>query len=130
MIKCEKCKAGGRKAEYTGETARTPYLRGRKHEAGERRRDEDNALWKHKEEHHRGEEGVTFSMKIVATYRTPLARQVGEAVHIQESKAEICMNSKAEYNGVRIPRVVVEVGGVIMGWRKEAVGRRRGESQQ
>ena len=49
-------------------------------------------------------------MKVLRSHRAPLSRQIQEGVEIENSTAKIVMNSKGEWNGSRIPRVVVEVG--------------------
>ena len=112
-ISCQECTKNGKKAEYTGETSRTGYLRGKEHLEGLKEEKEDNPLWKHCEIEHSGEK-VGFRMKIVKGHRSPLTRQIHEAVEIQYSKADIVMNSKGEWNGAKIPRVVIEVGKDIL----------------
>ena len=108
-ILCQECELGHIKAEYTGESSRTPYLRGREHLDGLEKRKEDNALWKHCAQVHQGRE-VKFKMRVLRSHRTPMSRQIQEAVEIENSKADILMNSKGEWNGSRIPRIVIEVG--------------------
>ena len=49
-------------------------------------------------------------MKVIRGHRTPLTRQIHESVAIENSSAEKLMNSKGEYNGSKIPRIVIEVG--------------------
>ena len=97
------------KAEYTGETSRTAYLRGREHWEGLESEKEKNPLWKHCMEKHGGTK-VNFNMKVLRSHRTPLSRQVHESVEIDSSKADIVMNSKGEWNGSRLPRIIIEVG--------------------
>ena len=86
VLSCDRCLEGGVKAEYYGESARTGYLRGQEHAQG------------------------PYSMSILRRHKTPLARQMHEATEIECSKAGIIMNSKGEFNGSRVPRVVIEVG--------------------
>ena len=47
-------------------------------------------------------------MKVVRSHKTPLTRQVHESVEIDNSSARILMNSKCEYAGSKIPRIVIE----------------------
>ena len=49
-------------------------------------------------------------MKIQKTHRTPLGRQVAEGVEINRCEADIIMNSKGEWNGSRLPRMIIERG--------------------
>ena len=81
-------------------------------------------------EEHDGKE-VKFSMKIVRGHRTPLTRQIHESVEIENSKAVILMNSKSEYHGSRIPRIVIEVGDRVEteDWQGKG-GRRKGSSKK
>ena len=50
-------------------------------------------------------------MRVERQHQTPFSRQISEAVAIDTCKADIILNSKAEYNGEKVPRVVLEVGG-------------------
>ena len=108
-ISCEQCKVRGVTSEYVGESSRTAFLRGAEHLADLASRSEKSPLWKHCTEEHAGVE-VQFRMRVVRKHRTPLTRQIQESVEIENSAANILMNSKGEYNGSRIPRIVVEVG--------------------
>ena len=49
-------------------------------------------------------------MKIEKVHRTPLVRQVSEGVEIARCKADVVMNSKGEWNGSKLPRMVIERG--------------------
>ena len=49
-------------------------------------------------------------MKVLRGHKTPLTRQVQESVEINNSKASIIMNSKNEWNGSKLPRIIIEVG--------------------
>ena len=108
-ISCEECAGRGISSEYIGESSRTGFLRGNEHLDDLKNRKQKSPLWKHCTEEHGGKE-VNFSMKIVRSHRTPLTRQIHESVEIEHSSAKILMNSKSEYNGSRIPRIVIEVG--------------------
>ena len=92
---------------------------------------EDNALWKHCVTEHGGTK-VKFGMKVLRSHRSPLTRQIQESVEIEYSKADIIMNSKGEWNGSRIPRIVIEVGDEIQEEEQEeqARYRRKGDSRQ
>ena len=46
-------------------------------------------------------------MKIISSYRDPLTRQVGEAIRI-EMRGGNTLNSKTEYNQLRIPRLIID----------------------
>ena len=80
-IVCLTCKAAGKVSEYEGETSRNSYTRGLEHLAALRLEDEENALWKHCQIEHQGIRSE-FSMTVLKMHRTPLVRQVNEAVRI------------------------------------------------
>ena len=94
-------------SEYLGESSRTGFLRGGEHLESLKSRSSKSPLWKHCVEDHSGQE-VNFSMKVVRSHKTPLTRQVHESVEIDNSSARILMNSKCEYAGSKIPRIVIE----------------------
>ena len=110
-IRCEECKVNGRKAEYWGETGRDGYIRGGEHLKGCESKNEDNALWKHIEGDHRGENrgNEIFIKRIEKGYKKPLARQISEGVQIEMCEG-VLMNSKAEWHNSRIPRIIIEEG--------------------
>ena len=47
-----------------------------------------------------------FNLKVLQTFKKPLERKVAEAVLINNSKADIKMNSKAEFLQPAVPRVI------------------------
>ena len=55
-------------------------------------------------------EEVKFGMRIRRQFRTPLERQVGEAIaNLTEQEKETClMNSKSEFNRCTLPRITAE----------------------
>ena len=76
-IVCIKCEQEKVRAEYWGETSRTGFERGEEHVTGLESRYEKNALWKHIEGDHRGEEkgNEIFSRQVEKGFKKPLARQ-------------------------------------------------------
>ena len=65
---------------------------------------------KHQIMEHEGRE-PSFTMKIVKFYRTPLARQVAEAIRIRRRGGEgAILNSKGEFSRCHIPRLRLEDG--------------------
>ena len=55
------------------------------------------------------EEEPKFTLRVVKSYRSALARQVGEAVRIRRRGGEgQILNSKAEYSRCVIPRLVLD----------------------
>ena len=50
-----------------------------------------------------------FEMRLERGYKKPLARQIREGVEIDTSSSTL-MNTKAEWNNARIPRIIIEEG--------------------
>ena len=104
-ISCERCRRDGKRTEYEGETGANGFSRGREQAGGLRMEEEDNALWKHCQLEHNGEK-VEFSMKVLGSFQSTMARQVNEGVRIKRSKADCLMNSKSEFHQHPVVRVV------------------------
>ena len=76
-IRCEECKKDERVVEYWGETGRDCFTRGGEHIKGCREKGEENPMWKHVWETHKGEGGdELFSMRMEGAFKKPLARQI------------------------------------------------------
>ena len=52
------------------------------------------------------EEKPTFKITILKHFEKALERQIAEAVNIEMNKADIIMNSRNEWNGSKIPRII------------------------
>ena len=48
-------------------------------------------------------------MKVERTHRNSFERQIHEAVAIITDKSDNILNRKSEFNGQRLPRLVIEV---------------------
>ena len=60
--------------------------------------------------HKNNSEVVKFKMICLKSFKTAFMRQVNEGVRIENSKADICMNSKAEFHQPSIVRVSTVLG--------------------
>ena len=90
--------------QYDGQTARNAYERGKEH--FDALSNKKGPLWNHCVEKHESDSEQTFIMNITGQYRRDsMLRQLGEAVRINRDKP--VMNSKDEYNVMRIPRARV-----------------------
>ena len=102
-ITCKECEKAGLKANYYGESSFNGYTRGAQHATNYRSKckstQEKSALRTHAREHH-GDKKVDYKMKILQTFKKPIARQVMESIHIIKSKSEdhFPMNTKNEFN--------------------------------
>ena len=104
-ISCESCLMAGKCTEYEGETGNNGYTRGKEQADGLRLKNEENALWKHCMVEHESQH-VNFSMKVLESFQSSMARQVNEGVRIKRSKADCLMNSKSEFHQHPVVRVV------------------------
>ena len=70
-------------------------------------------------------------MRIERGFKKPLARQISEGVEIEMSGG-ILLNSKAEWNNSRIPRIIIEEGETQVEDRESGLGkkRRKGEMEK
>ena len=55
------------------------------------------------------EKKQVFEMTLISRHFTAFSCQMDEAILITEGKRDLCLNSKAEWNGIKIPRLVIEV---------------------
>ena len=110
-IRCTECAKGGITAIYWGETARNGFKRGGEHCEGLYKELEKAPLWRHARMFHEGQKNVDwYRMKVERSHRTPLVRQLDEGVEIATCKAAVVMNSKGEWNGSKLPKMVIERG--------------------
>ena len=106
---CKYCAQMGLEASYYGESAFSGYYRTESgHSKAIEKKDLNNAFAKHLNIFHPEAEGnkEAFNMKILQTFTKPLERKVSEAVLINNSKAAIKMNSKAEFHQPAVARVI------------------------
>ena len=135
-ICCERCLRAGRCTEYDGESGSNGYSRGKEQAGGLRLEEEDNALWKHCMVEHESEK-VEFSMKVLGSFQSAMARQVNEGVRIKRSEADCLMNSKSEFHQHPVVRVVPMRGlqqeqgeAVVEQRRGRGGGRGRGQQRR
>ena len=93
---------------YVGETSRSIKERGGEHIAAYRSSNKDSHIFKHQSMEHPGEE-PEFILGVASFHKTALGCQVGEAVRIKRRGGQgAVLNSKAEFDRCRIPRLVLE----------------------
>ena len=91
-----------------------------------RLKSEENALWKHCMVEHESQH-VEFSMKVLQSFQSSMARQVNEGVRIKRSKADCMMNSKSEFHQHPVVRVVPMRGIQQEQGEEQGGGRGRGQ---
>ena len=109
VLYCDDC--GIEEVSYVGETGQNVYTRGLRHMVGYRGKHGDSPLWKHAQLVHGGSTMLSFSMKVVQSFRDPITRQINEAVRISNCTATTQLNSKTEWHGPATVRLVAEGGG-------------------
>ena len=94
---------------YVGETSRSLHERMKEHWGAKKSKKEENHMFIHHQNEHRGEEEPRFMVRAVKFYKSALSRQLGEAVRIRRRGGQgSILNSKSEYDRCRIPRLVLE----------------------
>ena len=106
---CQSCTVKGKKAIYIGETARSTYERGIEHSQDYRSGKPDGHMYCHAHDAHEGEDKPKFGMRILRQHKSPLYRQVHEAILISMNE-NIVLNAKHEYNRCLLPRLSVMIG--------------------
>ena len=101
------------------------FTRGNEQLSGLRSKDPENALWKHCMLEHESEQ-VDFSMKVLGSFQSAMARQVNEGVRIQRSRADYLLNSKSEFHQHPVVRVVPMRGIQVEQGEDQGEGRGRG----
>ena len=86
--------------------------RQKEHFDGQAANKEDNALLKHQELFHAGEEACKFEFRAEKFFREPVMHQIYEDVCINRSASTLgyLMNSRAEYDQGQVARLVIAQG--------------------
>ena len=96
---------------YCGTSSRSCFQRAGEHVQDLQTKKPESPLVKHLALHHlEDEQEPEFIFKLDAFHATPLQRLITEAVMIETRPCHILMNSKAEWRGASLPRIVVESG--------------------
>ena len=108
-MKTDRKKKKNYKVKYIGETGRSGYERGLQHLKDFENCEETSHLLKHYLLYHKDikKNDMRFGMRLRRSYRTPIERQIGEAVAIDVEKrgGTNLMNSRSEYNRCQIAKI-------------------------
>ena len=103
---------GNEKFKYIGESNRSGYERGVEHYKQFMRLDKRSHILKHYLKYHKNipKEKLVVGMRIRASFKSAIERQISEAVAIarEEDSVTELMNSKAEYNRCKLPRLTAK----------------------
>ena len=102
--KCLTCKEEGNDCQYIGESSRTLREHYGEHLGG--READNNHMTSHEALYHQGEPAL-YAVKVLASYKTPIDRQIAEAVKIKllSRTSTVLMNNKMEYNAFILPEL-------------------------
>ena len=110
-VECQTCKDKGISKVYYGETSRNLHVRSAEHYRDcEDQNNKNSWMRKHIENDHENESGrCEFEWSIVNSFRKPMLRQLTEAVYINNTKNDECLNLKNEYfknniNGIQLSK--------------------------
>ena len=116
-IKCMTCAAAGLSSEYQGQTGRNAYSRGQEHIKNLRTGLRHCPLVSHRAAQH-PDQAPVFKMEILASFTSPLVRQIEEAARITAgSSNHLPMNSRAEWGSTPIPQLAMTQGRIPPGTR-------------
>ena len=111
---------------YVGESARSIFERAKEHHHDTLEKSEESLMVKHwRISHPELEEPPKFNIKVVASFRDPLSRQLSEAIRIDLRGGNV-LNSKSEYTRCKIPRLVINKEE----WEKNAEEKRKKEKEE
>ena len=99
-----KCAETGVTSVYEGESSKCGFARGKKHLEELESACKSNCMVIHNTIHHDSPTEMNFQMKIIKNFHSPMDRQINESVRINNSEADVIMNSGSEWRSNRIPR--------------------------
>ena len=133
-IICELCaNEDGRISTYQGETGKNLRVRGRKHLQEFKGGNPSNCMVIHNRTFHPqlkcvpGDPNFNFRMERKGVFKTPLSRQVNEALRIKNSTADQRMNSGSEWRADALPRAAFSAPGLEN--RRKGGGNRRDDEE-
>ena len=105
---CLKCKEKGKVTSYEGESGSNAAYRLSQHVSDIKKQTQKWALSKHLMDMHpeNSRDHTTFEFQCIRTFQKPLERQCFEGVLINRSKADIRLNSRAEFHQPSEIRIV------------------------
>ena len=90
---------------YNGQSGKNGYSRGLEHVDDFKKRREKSIMWKHCREKHGGKIR-RFKMSIRKVVRNdPTKRQITEAIYINKTDPNLCMNDRTEWNYINLPKL-------------------------
>ena len=97
-IFCNICRDVNRKAVYVGQSGKNAYSRGKDHTDAFLAGNSSHCLVIHHRTHH---------PIPIRSYKTPLDRQISEALDINNAEVDILLNSGSEWGAGKVPRASV-----------------------
>lgn len=121
-ITCQICEKEDKRTIYIGETSRSTYERMAEHfwlfkskKEGDVDKGESNSvLWNHSKTHHSSTMKTTdWRVEIKSAHRTPLERQITEAVRIAREPRTNILNSKNEFGANNLAEICLKFGNKV-----------------
>ena len=110
---CKECSKSNMRSEYLGETGKNAYTRGKQHMGGLRKKNEENAFYKHWRNFHEtpleadSRRLENFEIRVEKSFKDPMTRQINEMVRIKKFQGTL-LNSKSEWNAPPIVRIIAQ----------------------
>ena len=103
---CNPCDLEGKRRVYIGETTRNIHVRSNEHFNAMRNKNTNSWMYKHIEKEHNGKtDEADFKWKVIGSFKKPMLRQLSEAIEIDNTEDEECLNLKSEYFSHKINRL-------------------------
>ena len=108
-IFCNICRDVNRKAVYVGQSGKNAYSRGKDHTDAFLAGNSSHCLVIHHRTHHPDLPRLVahYRMIPIRSYKTPLDRQISEALDINNAEVDILLNSGSEWGAGKLPRASV-----------------------
>ena len=108
-IFCNICGNDNREAVYVGQSGKNAYSRGKDHIDAFLAGSNSHCLVIHHRTHHPDLPRLVahYRMAPIRSYKTPLDRQISEALDINNSEVDILLNSGSEWGAGKLPRASV-----------------------
>ena len=95
---CKPCNKQGKRRVYIGETYRNIHVRSGEHYNAMKNKNKNSWMYQHIQKEHNGDiEKAKFKWKVTGSFQKAMLRQISEAVAIQNTDTNECLNLKTEY---------------------------------
>ena len=123
QMTCSLCEKEGRRIIYIGETSRSSMERIYEHmwlfkmrkEGNPELNEANSVLWNHSKSTHNSTMTTShWKVEVTSSHKTPLSRQITEAVRISKEPKANLLNSKNEFAANNLPEIALQYGSQIV----------------